>query len=172
MLLCMNRIFVLPSLSAEELLELQRLLRARSTPVGLHRRYHLIWELAAGYGIAEASRIARLHYTNAHKWVGRFQEEGLAGLRDKPRSGRPALYGHRVDSLVIKTATARPRDLNLGFTTWSLGKLEDHLRQQLPHSSISRETIRRILARHGLHFLTGQSWCESTDPDFEVKKTL
>jgi hypothetical protein len=77
-----------------------------------------------------------------------------------------------MEELVIKTATSRPPDLGLGFTTWSLAKLEAHLRQHPGISSISRETIRHILSRHGLRFLTGQTWCQSSDPEFEVKKTL
>jgi hypothetical protein len=74
--------------------------------------------------------------------------------------------------LVIKTATSRPADMGLGFTTWSLAKLERHFQQHSPIAPISRETIRHILSRHGLRFLTGQTWCESDDPEFEVKKTL
>lgn len=33
-----------------------------------------------------------LHRSNAwaYKWLSRFQREGWEGLRDKPRSGRPA----------------------------------------------------------------------------------
>ena len=77
-----------------------------------------------------------------------------------------------MEELVIKTATSRPPDLGLGFTTWSLAKLEQHLRQHSGISTISRETIRHILSRHGLRFLTGQTWCKSNDPEFEVKKTL
>jgi len=167
----MNRSFILPFLSAKELLELQRLLRSTTTQAGLYRRSMLIWQLAAGYGITEASEIANLHYTNAHKWVKRFQSDGLDGLKDRTRPGRPRIYAKDIENLIIKNAASRPCDLGLGFTTWSLAKLETHLRKLSGSESISRETIRRILVRHGLRFLTGQTWCESDDPEFESKKT-
>lgn len=168
----MNRPFLLPPLSGEDLLELQRLVRAPSTTAGLYRRCLLIWQLAAGYNLTEASQIANLHYTNAHKWVKRFVSEGTSGLRDRKRPGRPRVHVGDVEELIITTATSRPTDLGLGFTTWSLAKLEEHLRQQSGLPLVSRETIRQILSRHGLRFLTGQTWCESDDPEFEVKKTL
>ena len=168
----MNRPFVLPPLSAEELLELQQVLRAESVSAALYRRSRLVWELAAGCSIAEASEIVGIHYTNAHKWIQRFRSQGLPGLQSRPRPGRPRIYPPSVEDQVIKIAMARPPDLGLDFTTWSLAKLEKHLRQCSSMQSISRETIRRILTHHGLRFLTGQTWCESTDPDFEVKKTL
>ena len=112
-----------------------------------------------------------LHYTNAHKWVKRFQAAGLVGLQTRSRKGRPRIYQKKLEGMIIKTATSRPQDLGLGFTTWSLTKLEGFLRQRRGLNSISRETIRRILGHHGLRFLTGQTWCKSNDPDFEVKKT-
>jgi transposase len=166
----MNRPFLLPPLSAEELLELQRLLRAQKTPAGLYRRCNLVWQLAAGFNLGEASEIAGLHYTNAHEWIKRFQRSGISGLSNLPRPGRPKLYGKKPETLVIQTATSRPPDLGLGFTTWSLAKLEEHLRRHAGLKSLSRETIRRILMHHGLRFLTGQTWCQSEDPEFDVKK--
>jgi transposase len=167
----MHHPFLLPPLSAEELLELQRLLRAETTPAALYRRGNLIWQLAAGFSIAEASERVNLHYTNAHKWVQRFQATGLVGLQTRSRRGRPRIYQKKLEAIIIKIATSRPQDLGLGFTTWSLYKLEDFLRKRQGLESISRETIRRILGHHGLRFLTGQTWCKSNDPDFEVKKT-
>ena len=119
----MNRPFLLPPLSGADLIELQRLIRTPSTSAGLYRRCLLIWQLAAGYSIAEASQMTHLHYTNAHKWVKRFQSTGLAGLQDHKRTGRPRIHGGEIEELVIKTATSRPPDLGLGFTTWSLAKL-------------------------------------------------
>jgi len=90
--------------------------------------------------------------------------------RGQETTGASQVHGEEIEALVINTATSRPPDLGLGFTTWSLAKLENHLRQHSRVSSISRETIRHILSRHGLRFLTGQTWCESKDPEFEVKK--
>jgi transposase len=168
----MNHTRRLRALCADELLGLQRLLRAETTAAALFRRCRLVWLVAGGYSIAEASRLCALHYTNAHKWVKRFEAEGLSGLHTRPRPGRPRVYQAELEDLVIDTATSRPQDLGLDFTTWSLSKLEKHLRQRPELQTISHETIRRILARHGLRFLTGQTWCESDDPDFEVKKTL
>ena len=158
-------------MDAQELLQLQRLLRSENTPASLYRGCGLVWQLAAGCSIAEAGKIAQLHYTNAHKWVKRFLSAGLDGLFTKPRKGRPRVYVDASEEAVIKTATSRPVDLGLGFTTWSLRKLEEHLRRHEGLTNISRETVRRILARHGLRFLTSETWCESKDPDFEVKKT-
>jgi len=166
-----NRLFKLPPLAAEELLELQRLLRGEKTSAPVFRRCRLIWHLAAGYSLGEAANLAGLHYTNAHLWVKRFQEEGLSRLLGRLRSGRPPRYQAPVESQIIEIATSRPADLGLGFTTWSLAKLEEFVRSQKKWETLSRETIRRILHRHGLRFLTGQTWCRSSDPDFEVKKT-
>ncbi len=166
-----NKPFLLRSLSVEELLKLQRLLRAEKTPAAVFRRCRLIWHLAAGFNLREASDLSGLHYTNAHLWIKRFQEEGIPTVLGRRRSGRPRLYDPQAETVVIEAATSRPRELGLGFTSWSLAKLEEYLQVEKALPTLSRETIRRILHRHGLRFLTGQTWCQSTDPDFDVKKT-
>jgi transposase len=170
MIVGMNRAHELRALSADELSELQTLLRAEKTAGAHFRRCRLIWLVAGGYPITQAAQYVGLHYTNAHHWVKRFEAEGLAGLRTKARSGRPRYYGQAAEDLVIDLATSRPKDLGLPFTTWSLHKLAAHLQQSEGLPDISHETVRAILHRHGLHFLTGCTWCESTDPDFEAKK--
>jgi transposase len=166
-----NAPFLLPPLSAEELLHLQKLLRGENTHASVYRRSRLIWELASGCNLSEAAEFAGLHYTNAHLWVKRFQNEGVDRIVGRSRPGRPRVYGTKAETRIIKMATSHPTDLGLGFTTWSLAKLEEYLRSRKGMENLSRETIRRVLHRHGLHFLTGQTWCESNDPDFEVKKT-
>ena len=124
----------------------------RITTINSYPKYHSwsiqkrsvfgIWQLAAGYSIAEASQMTHLHYTNAHKWVKRFQSTGLAGLHDHQRTGRPRIHGGEIEELVIKTATSRPPDLGLGFTTWSLAKLENHLRQKYEASpSVAKPSV-------------------------------
>src|SRR5439155_12173895 len=80
-------------------------------------------------------------------------------------------YAAGATSEILKVATAHPEDLGLGFTTWSLPKLEEYLRQQPGLKHLARSTIRRRLHHAGLRYRAGQTWCLSTDPDFEVKKT-
>lgn len=77
-----------------------------------------------------------------------------------------------MESQIIEIATSRPTDLGLGFTTWYQAELEEFVRSQPEWVTLGRETIRRILHRHSLRFLTGQTWCRSTDPDFEVKNPI
>jgi len=166
----MNRIHRLRKLTADELLELQRLLRAENTPAALFRRCRVVWLLAGGYSIADASEYVGLHYTNAHKWVKRFEAEGLEGLRSRSRQGRPRVYDESAEDMVVDLATSRPKDLGLDFNTWSLTKLANHLREHEQLPDISHETVRCILRRRGLRFLTGRTWCESDDPEFEAKK--
>jgi transposase len=166
----MNRIHELRELSAEELQELQALLRAENTAAAVFRRARLIWLVAGRYSIAQASTYVGLHYTNAHRWVKRFEAEGLAGLQSRARPGRPRVYDLAAEDQVVDLATSRPKDLGLGFTTWSLPKLAKHLHGHEEFRGISPETVRGILRRRGLRFLTGRTWCESTDPDYEAKK--
>jgi transposase len=45
------------------------------------------------------SQIAELldcHPATVRRWIGRFNAEGLAGLADRPRSGRPRLGGRQL----------------------------------------------------------------------------
>src|SRR5215469_17019114 len=136
----MPRSLAFPTLNARQLGELQTILRSRTTPAGLRQRSELIWLLAGGASLAEASEWVGLHYTNAHIWTRRFLESGLAGLSDRPKSGRPRVYGKEIDTAVIKAAAARPKDLGLRFTTWSLPKLQEYLRQQPGLEGITRST--------------------------------
>ena len=167
----MARNLVFPELTGEQLVELQRILRSRVTSAGLQRRAHLIWELAAGASLVEAAEWVDVHYTNAHLWVKRFVDSGVAGLVDRPKSGRPRQYDEDSTTEIIKAASARPKDLGLKFTTWSLQKLEEHLQKKPGLKKVTRSTIRRRLQAEGFKFKAGRTWCESNDPDFEVKKT-
>jgi transposase len=167
----MPRNLAFPRLKSAQLLELQQILRSRTTPSSLRQRSELIWLLAGGASLVEASEWAGLHYTNAHIWLKRFFETGVAGLSDRPKSGRPRSYDKDATTEVIKAAASRPKDLGLKFTTWSLPKLQEYLRERPGLEGVTRSTIRRRLREEGFRFYEGQTWCESRDPEFEVKKT-
>ena len=67
---------------------LERWLRRPTTPRGQAGRAQILLSLDAGRGASETAR--RLHVSRAtvHLWHRRYRAEGLAGLVDRPRSGR------------------------------------------------------------------------------------
>ena len=72
---------------------------------------------------------------------------------------------------MIATALARPMDLGLPFTHWSVAKLQGYCRKKKVLPAFSTEWVRRLLRREGISVQRTKTWKESPDPDFESKKT-
>ena len=82
-----------------------------------------------------------MQITNATvgKWRGRFLKEGVSGLHDELRPGRPRpIRDERVAQLVHKTLKTKPR----GGTHWSL-------RQMATETGVSKSTVHRIWQAFG-----------------------
>jgi hypothetical protein len=75
--------------------ELQRWQRSSTLPVGLVRRARLILLLEQGQTVTAAAATASFAPKNARKWIRRFLAQGLAGLHDQQRTGRPPVFSPR-----------------------------------------------------------------------------
>ena len=62
----------------------------RSTTIraGLARRGRIILLMADGVSVSHISRTVDIRRRFIYKWVGRFQDQGVTGLTDKPGRGR------------------------------------------------------------------------------------
>src|SRR5580693_7817641 len=49
-----------------------------------------------GLAPAQIAELLDCHPATVRRWISRFNDEGLAGLADRPRSGRPPLGGRRL----------------------------------------------------------------------------
>jgi len=58
------------------------------TPAGLARRGRMVLLLADGMTITEAAALVGLSRWHSYKWIRRFQQDGGAGLADKPNPRR------------------------------------------------------------------------------------
>ena len=63
--------------------------------------------VAARLTAAQIAELLDCHPATVRRWISRFNAEGLAGLADRPRSGRPRLGGRRLTSR-IAALLARP----------------------------------------------------------------
>ena len=85
------------------------------------------------HGLAPAQIAALLdcHPATVRRWIGRFNSEGLAGLADRPRCGRPVLGGPRLTGR-IAALLGRPGP-------WTLPRI----RRYLGRPQVSSRTLYR-----------------------------
>ena len=100
--------FVRP-LSAEEDQAIHQLLRSRTVPAGYYVRALIIHFSSLGETPADISRRLEHKFDNVLKWIRRFNEEGLAGLAERPGRGRkPKIQESEALAVVEAVLTPPP----------------------------------------------------------------
>ena len=110
---------------------------ARLTPRGREALVRQVNE--QGMGVAAVAARFEVSERTVRKWLRRFSEEGVAGLRD--RSSRPLLSPRR-------TAAAREQQVE------NLRRERMTYQQIAGLTGLSKATVQRILARRGLNRLS------------------
>jgi transposase len=93
------------------------------------------------------------------KWRKRFATQGLDGLRDRPRSGKPPRYGAAFRDRVLQLVEQPPPP---GMSHWDGPAVAVAL-------GASVHAVWRVLRREGIYLQRLRSWCVSTDPEFAPK---
>jgi transposase len=104
------------------------------------------------------------------RWFKRFQEQGLVGLEDAPRSGAPSRTTAENMALVIATARTRPSEVGLSYGGWTFERLATYLQER--HGVQMKKTrIFAILREDGLRWRKQETWFgERLDPEFATKR--
>lgn len=155
----MGRLAVAIELSADEPLELERLLRGHKTWAGLARRARIVLLAAEGQQnkvIAQRLGCAELMVS---KWRRRFAAARLDGLHDEARPGAPRRIG---DAAIAETVRLTLESLPAGSTHWSLRGMA----RKVGHAP---STIHRIWQAFGLQPHRSGTFKLSTDPLFVDK---
>jgi transposase len=87
--------------------EIKRLRADLRGPLRQAARAVMVQLSLQGLPAAQIARLLECHPATVRRWIGRFNSEGLAGLADRPRCGRPPLGGTRLASR-IAGLLARP----------------------------------------------------------------
>jgi hypothetical protein len=102
-------------------------------------------------------------------WRGRFATDGMKGLADRPRSGRPPVFAATVVAGVKALACALPAEQGLPFSRWSCQDLADEAIARGIADTLSGSTVRRWLAADAIKPWRHRSWIFPRDPDFAAK---
>ncbi len=152
--------------------QLESLVRAGSTPQALVFRCRLILR-AADRDHPTNLQIAAEFDCNRHTvagWRNRYLSNGLAGLQDASRSGRPRRFSPSERLDLINLASSTTEQQGCPATRWSLDDLAATLINRNAHDlAMSRSTIWRILDEADLKPHRSVYWLNSHDPDFDAK---
>jgi transposase-like protein len=110
-------------ISDEDRATLQAWTRSSTVSAGQRERAEIVLAVAEGAGVSGAARSLGVSRPTVIKWRDRFAADGVAGLADLPRSGRPK----RIDDAQIIAATLEATPASLGVTHWSSRLLARHL---------------------------------------------
>src|SRR5215204_2485918 len=145
-------------LPAKDRAELTRWLRTPSLRAGLAQRARIVLLADEGVGTNEIVARGGGSKPTVIAWKKRYAAEGIAGLDNRPKPGRPAT----VEEVAVVLATLEPPPARLGVTHWSSRLLADQL-------GISNVWVARIWRKWGLQPWRRESFKFSTDPELEAK---
>jgi len=148
------------TLSPSERSELQRLTRAPKTQRRFADRARIILRAADGESTAGIAAALGTRSATVSKWRLRFESEGLDGLRDDFRPGRPPLEVRENfrDRLLSKIDEPPPE----GYSQWNGRLLAEAL-------GVKADLVWAELRSLGINLQRRRSWCVSTDPEFAAK---
>lgn len=104
------------------------------------RRAHGILLSHKGYTINQISEILEVRRETVARWLNAWQREGLAGLADKARAGRPTIYDDQdLERLQVLVAE----------TPHQIRTVQARMEQETG-KAISLNTLRRVLKKSGI----------------------
>lgn len=148
-----------PSCSDQDRKVLEEWARSRTQEARLVERARIIVQCLQGNSVSEIARSLKVRPNTVIDWRRRFQREGLAGLADRARSGKPPRYDADFRKKVLAVLEQLPPK---GQAVWDGPAIARHLKTSV-------HAVWRVLRKEGVCLSRQRSWCVSTDPEFSVK---
>jgi len=145
--------------SAEDKASLIAISKSRTEEARAVERAKIILTRLAGKQIQQVARELKISIPTVTKWCKRFSLWGLRGLRDDPRSGKPATYDAAFRDRVLALLEQPPPP---GMSHWDGPAVAERL-------GCSVHAVWRVLRREGIYLQRLRSWCVSTDKEFGPK---
>lgn len=133
----------------------------RNIPKWRYHRYMIILLLDQRIKYKDISAQLMIDDSIISRWKRRYEKNGLSGLEDKPRSGRPKKITEKNEARILSLVMKK---LPSGKTHWST---YDIARE----TGFSQTSVVKVLQKNHLKpHLTG-TYMVSNDPEFEAKAT-
>ncbi|MGV9386695.1 helix-turn-helix domain-containing protein [Nonomuraea sp. NPDC003707] len=155
--------------TAAERRQLKKLAHSHTAPYQQVVRIRIVLDAAHGYSNARIALRQRIHLDTVRRWRGRYADQGIDGLKDRPRSGRPPRFTPIQRAEVKALACQLPAETGVPLSRWSSTDLAREAVGRGITEAMSASTVRRILAADVLKPWQYVSWVFIRDPDFATK---
>jgi transposase len=132
-------------------------------------RARIVLLAAAGWTNRGIARKLGLAPNTAAKWRKRFFKEGIDGLRDRKRPGRPRAFPATVVAAAKAIACELPATRGVPLGRWSLAELRAEVLATGLVDDVSTTTLWRWLDADPIKPWQHRSWIFPRDPDFAAK---
>ncbi|HKD05353.1 MAG TPA: IS630 family transposase [Bryobacteraceae bacterium] len=154
----MPRVALPVQMDAETRSTLNQLIRSSSTPQSLAMRSRIVLAAADGSSNQQIAAELKIPAITVGKWRRSFAMDGIEGLRDAARSGRPPKHDAGVRQRVQTRVCQQPETQS----RWSVRRLASEL--GLPSSTVHAMLVAAKLQPHRI-----RTFAFSPDPEFEAK---
>lgn len=148
---------------------LEEVLRHQCGEARRYRRARMVLLAADGESISAIARVIGSNRTRVGHWLKRFEAQGIDGLDDQQRSGRPIEITPLERHQVVAAACRSPNEFGLARTVWSHVALREALITARLVREISSSEIGRILDEAEIKPHRIKHWCHSDDPRFQER---
>lgn len=123
---------------------LEALVNKSSLSIKVHRRATALLKLDQGSTLQDVAAFLGINYNTVATWRDTYQQEGLAMLHDKPRSGRPPQIDGLQRAHITALACSTPPE---GQARWSLRLLADKAVELGYVEHLSHNHVAKILKK-------------------------
>ena len=144
----------------------------RSEESRYDHRLHGLLLVTAGQSCREVAQLLGEDPSTVQRWIGRFEENGLEGLREGERPGRPRLLDAGQWRHVSMDLRRTPRAFGLAATLWDGPLLAEHLRRRY-RIKLGVRQCQRLFRQMGFRLRKPRPQVAQSDPVkvAAVKKT-
>lgn len=107
--------------------------------------------LHLGYKPEQIAEMQAISIPTVYGWYNRWRSNGIEGLANKPRSGRPPKADDEYEKALEELIEKEPEALGYDFTVWTIDRLRAHLEKETS-ISLSESAFRALLKRKGYRY--------------------
>ena len=136
----------------------------RSEHARYDHRLHAVLMVAQGMSARRAAELLGDSPRTVEHWVNRFNQEGLAGLAETPRPGRPPRLSQEQLDRIERVLRESPRAHGLSVNMWD-GKTLSYWIEQTWSVQLGVRQCQRLFRRFGFRLRKPRPMLAHADPE-------